>query len=110
MKKILFFLCAITCLSCTHHKFKYDIGDIVYVKSNIFIAEDDSLLVSTIKELSCSNDSLKAKVVRRVWVNAYQHPYYSLVFYNKDGNIVSLSGKRGFMYEHIKALPEQRLY
>ena len=109
MKKILIILLAVICMSCDS-KFKHKVGDIVYVNTSVFAEHDDSTLVATIKELSHGSDSLKAKVLRRVWVEAYQHPYYELEFYDIDGTTIKFNGEKGFIYEHITAIPEQRLY
>ena len=109
MKKILLLLLVLICVSCGHN-FKHKIGDIVYVNTTIFSMYDDSLLVATIKNLSHGSDSLKAKVIRRVWVETFQHPYYEVEFYDTDGTVIRLEGKKGFIYEHITAIPEQRLY
>jgi len=110
MKKFLFVLLAIICLSCGNNRFKYRVGDIVYVNTIIFSTYDDSFLVTTIKDLSHGNDSLKAKVIRRVWIEIYQHPYYEVEFYDIDGTVIRLEGKRGFIHGHITVIPEQRLY
>lgn len=110
MKKLLLLLLLIiTCLSCTNHRFKHKVGDIVYVNTTIFSMHDDSLLVATIKDLSHGSDSLKAKVLKRVWVEVYQHPYYEVEFYDTDGTVIKIEGEKGFIYEHITAIPEQRL-
>jgi len=110
MKKILFILICIACLSCGTHKFKHKVKDVVYVNTTLFSEHDDSTLTVTIKELSHGSDSLKAKVVRRMWVDAYDHPYYEVEFFDIDGNLISLKGKKGFIYEHITAIPEQMIY